>query len=109
MKYERLMQRMFAMLDQYNSTTDPALRNFQRGRIDGFRTALDVMGYTNYHVACDMYYLDNGVERDMTCGLWHEPDAAVIDAMWARQKAAQPTWLRGAASSANAVRGGRDE
>jgi uncharacterized protein (DUF2461 family) len=96
---DKLEIRHFAMLDTLNATSDPKQRDRIRDRLEGFRTALDEMGI-DYCVACDMYYINSGVDRAMTAGIWHEPDSQEIHRMWRRQNAQRPEWMKRNADSA---------
>lgn len=38
--------------------------------LHGFRKCLGVLGYTSQLFKCDMYYIDQGIDRPMCCGVF---------------------------------------
>lgn len=68
--YEKLLGAHIALVEAVNSKTlNTNEWSIAYNYLNGFREALRILGINQY-VDCDMHYINQGIDRDMCCGVF---------------------------------------
>jgi hypothetical protein len=71
-----IREKHFGLVRAVNEAGTEILRREAELRLEGFRECLEIscreigISYGGELIACDLYYIDQGIERDMCCGVW---------------------------------------
>ena len=66
-----LVEQHIALVEAVNRSGTEYEHRIAQAQLDGFRLALDVLGHTGQqYTACDMYYINKGIDRPMCCGVF---------------------------------------
>lgn len=64
-----LFDKHIELIEAVNNSTTDEHHNYAQQRLYGFRNALEIMKvYQLSH--CDNFYLEQGIDRPMCCGVW---------------------------------------
>jgi len=69
MDYELLFNKHIGLVKAVNESKTQAEYNHAAAKLNGYRDCLDVLGI-NQLTDCDNFYLEQGVDRDMCCGVF---------------------------------------
>jgi hypothetical protein len=64
-----LFDKHIELIEAVNNSKTEEQHYINMARLDGYRTALEIM-QEEYYIECDRYYIDKGVNRIMCCGVF---------------------------------------
>ena len=66
-----LLEKHIELVEAVNRAVTEDEHRMAQAQLDGFRSALDVLGHTGQqYVSCDMHYINKGIDRPMCCGVF---------------------------------------
>lgn len=69
MNYDEVFEKHIQLLEKVNNAPNSRLHYAYSMELHGFRAALRLLGI-NQLMECDLYYLDQGIDRPMCCGVF---------------------------------------
>ncbi len=69
MNNDEIFEKHIQLLEKVNNAPTNDLHHVYCMELYGFRTALRLVGI-NQLIECDLYYLDQGIDRPMCCGVF---------------------------------------
>jgi hypothetical protein len=66
-----LLEKHIELTEAVNNSATEYEHRMAQAELDGFRLALDCLGHNGQqYAACDMYYINKGIDRPMCCGVF---------------------------------------